>query len=113
MIVYFGLALVAVFLASISQVLLKIGSQQQTKLGRLLSPYLNVYTISAYTIFLLVTLVSVVALQKIPLKLWTTITSLNFVVVCLLSWGCLKEKVNKTMVMGILIIVIGVVVFNL
>jgi uncharacterized membrane protein len=113
MIVYFGLALVAVFLTSLSHILMKMGSRQQNTSGQILSPYLNRYTISAYVIFLFVTLVSVIALQKIPLKLWTTVTSLNFAVVALMSWRFLKEEMDRGMVLGILIIVTGVVVFTL
>jgi len=112
MIIYLGLAFLAVLFTSISQVLLKIGSRQHNTFGRLLSPYLNGYTLSAYALFLLVTMVSVVVLQYIPLKLYYAITSLNFVVVALLSWGFLKERVNRGMVVGLFLIVLGVVVFN-
>lgn len=112
MIVYFGLALVAVLFTSISQVLLKIGSRQYNTFGYFLSPYLNKYTLSAYALFLLVTVISVVVLQHIPLKLYYAITSLNFVAVVLLSWGLLKEEMNWGMVLGVFLIVLGVVVFN-
>ncbi|NMB52495.1 MAG: hypothetical protein GX999_09225 [Bacteroidales bacterium] len=112
MIVYFGLALVAVLFTSISQVLLKIGSRQRNTFGHSLSPYLNKYTLSAYALFLLVTMLSVVVLQHIPLKLYYAITSLNFVAVALLSWGHLKEEMHREMVVGVFLIVLGFVVFN-
>jgi multidrug transporter EmrE-like cation transporter len=110
---YFGLVFVAVILTGVSQILLKIGSRQKNTSGDHISPYLNAYTISAYVIFLLITMVSVVALKEIPLKLFYAISSLTFVVVALLSWSLLKEEVNKGMCVGILFIVLGIVVFNL
>lgn len=113
MIAYFGLVLAAVLFAGISQVFLKIGSRQQNPFGQLISPYLNIYTLGAYAIFLFVTIITVIALQKIPLKLFYAITSLNFVIVALLSWYFLKERLNKAMIMGICLIFFGVMIFNI
>ena len=113
MIVYLALTLVALLFTSISQVLLKIGSQQKNTIGPHLSPYLNVYTISAYAIFLLITLVSVIALQEIPLKLFNALTSLNFVFVALLSWVMFKEKITGNMIIAIVLICLGTIIFNI
>ena len=58
------------------------------------------------------TVIAVIALLEVPLKMFYAIASLNFVVVIFLSWGVLKEEVNRKMIAGILLIVGGVVVFN-
>jgi len=112
----FSLVLVflAVLLTGISQVLLKIGAAHLGKRRKsVLNAYLNYYTITAYGMLLLVTVISVIALiGGIPLKLFYAIASLNLVVVVGLSWGVLKEKVTKKMVVGIASIVLGIVVFN-
>lgn len=113
MIFSIGLVLLAVFLTGISQVLLKMGSQNKTFFTGFLAPYLNIRTISAYVILLLVTIISTIALIEVPLKLFSAIASLNFVFVVLLSGFILKEKINQGMFVGILIIVSGVMVFNL
>lgn len=110
---YYALVLIAVVLTGVSQILLKIGSQQKNTFSTQISPYLNRFTLSAYMIFLFITMVSVVALKEIPLKQFYAINSLTFVVVALFSWVLLKEEVNKGMIMGILIIVLGIVIFNL
>lgn len=109
------LVFLAVFLTGISQVLLKIGSGHQGKrIKSVFDAYLNHYTITAYGLLLLVTIINVIALTGgIPLKLVYAIASLNLVVVAGLSWGVLKERVPKKMVVGIGLIVLGVVVFNL
>jgi hypothetical protein len=91
---------IAVFLTGINQVLLKIGSAHQGKRRKsFLDVYLNLYTITAYGLMLLVTVISVIALTGgIPLKLFYAIASLGLVVVVGLSWGVLKERVTKKMV---------------
>ena len=113
MIVSLGLVFLAVFLTGISQLLLKIGSRKGGASGQFFAAYLNVYTISAYAIFLVVTVISVVALLEVPLKLLYTITSLNFVVVAFLSWAILKEKITGNMVIAIVLICIGTIIFNI
>jgi drug/metabolite transporter (DMT)-like permease len=108
------LVFLAVFLTGISQVLLKIGSAHQGK-GKysVLDAYLNLPTLFAYGLLLLVTVINVIALTGgIPLKMVYAIASLNLVVVVGLSCGVLKEEVNKKMVVGIVLIVLGIVVFN-
>ena len=113
MIFSFFLVFLAVFLTGISQVLLKIGSAYRGKRNdSVLAVYLNTFTLSAYGLLLLVTLISVIALMEIPLKVFYAIASLGFLVVAGLSRGVLKEEVTKNMVVGSGLIVLGIVVFN-
>ncbi|KAF5083713.1 hypothetical protein DSECCO2_85140 [anaerobic digester metagenome] len=78
-----------------------------------LEAYFNISTMTGYGILLVVTFISVIALIEVPLKMFYAIASLNFVVVALLSWGILKEEISKGMIFGIMLIITGVVVFNL
>jgi multidrug transporter EmrE-like cation transporter len=104
----------AVILTGISQVLLKIGSAHQGKQKySIFAAYLNFHTITAYVLLLCVTVVTVIALKEIPLKLAYAIASLSFVTVGILSWGILKEEVNMKMIGGMVLIVIGIVIFNI
>jgi drug/metabolite transporter (DMT)-like permease len=112
MIFSIGLVFLAVLLTGISQVLLKIGSQKGGGDTRFFMAYLNIPTMTGYGILLVVTVISVIALVEVPLKMFYAIASLNFFVVAVLSWGILKEEVSKKMVLGILLIVMGVLVFN-
>jgi multidrug transporter EmrE-like cation transporter len=112
MIFSFFLVFLAVFLTGISQVLLKTGSGPGKRKNSVLAVYLNPYTMSAYGLLLLVTLISVIALVEIPLKVFYAIASLGFLVVAGLSRGVLKEEVTKNLVVGSVLIVLGIVVFN-
>lgn len=113
MIIFLALALLAVFLTGIGQVLMKIGARNENDSTTFLAEYLNIYTISAYTILIIVTVISVIALLEIPLKLFYAIASLNFVVIVMLSWLFLKEEVNKGIAVGVVLIMLGIMVFNL
>jgi uncharacterized membrane protein len=113
MIVSLAIVFLAVFLTGISQLLLKMGSRKGGTSAQFFAAYLNVYTISAYVIFLVVTAISVIALIEVPLKLLYTITSLNFVVVAFLSWVILKEKLTRNMVIAIVLICLGTIIFNI
>ena len=114
MIFYLILALLAVFLTGLSQILLKIGA----RFGRpdespFFAAYLNIPTITAYGLLLGVTILSIIALEELPLKFFYALTSLNIIVVTGLSWGLLKEQVNRTMIWGLILIIMGIIGFNL
>lgn len=111
-------SLFLVFLASIitgiCQVLLKIGSARKGKeKNSALAPYLNLPTITAYGLFLFVTVIVVIALKDIQLKVAYAVASLSFVTVLLLSFWILKEKITKKMVIAIVLIVLGITIFNI
>ena len=111
----FSLSLVfsAVLLSGISQVLMKIGSAHQGKRnGSILAAYLNLPTLFAYGLLLFVTGISVIALKEIPLKTFYAISSLGFVVVMGLSWGLLREKITRDMIIALVLISSGVIFFN-
>lgn len=111
-----GLVFFVVLLTGISHLLLKQGSGNRGWGERkgYLAAYLNWYTLSGYCLFLLCTILSVIALKVVPLKLFYAIAySLSFVIVIVLSWGLLKEEVTKRMLVGISLIIIGLLVFNI
>jgi drug/metabolite transporter (DMT)-like permease len=107
------LVFLAVSLTGISQVLLKIGSTHHGKRkDSIFAAYLNMPTIFAYGLLLLVTLINVIILKQISLKLLYAIASLNVVVVVILSWLLLRERVTKKMIGACLFIVLGIIIFN-
>jgi len=112
MIVALSLALCAVMLTGISQTLLKVGASN-VRSNRFLDSYLNRPTITAYGLILLVTVLSVYALRDLPLKVFYSLTALNFIVVLGLSAVFLSEEVSRDKMVAISLIVLGVVIFNL
>ena len=113
MIVALFLTLCAVMLTGISQTLLKIGADSGARSNRFLASYLNLPTITAYGLILLVTILSVYALRDLPLKVFYSLTALNFIIVLGLSAVFLREEVSRDKVVAIGLIVFGVIVFNL
>lgn len=104
----------AAIITGISQVLLKIGSAHKGKQkDSVLAVYLNLPTIAAYGLFLFVTVIIVIALKEIPLKMAYAIASLSFVAAVVFSWGILKEKITKNIVIAIVLIVLGIAIFNI
>jgi len=113
MIYSYLLLLLAILLTGTSQVLMKIGSVKYGK-GKfpVLRTYLNIPTLIAYSLFLVITVLSVIVLRDIPLKVFYAISSLNFLVVTAFSFWLLHEKIDRNMILALALIVLGVLVFN-
>ena len=108
--IYYFYAMLSIVLTGISQTLLKIGARNNsTPLG----VYLNPATMMGYFMFLIVTVCSIFALKGLDLKLFYALTSLNYVVVMVLSRIVLREGLSRNKVVAGCLIVAGVVVFNL
>ncbi|MDD1697767.1 MAG: EamA family transporter [Methanoregula sp.] len=113
MIFSLSLVFIAVLLTGISQVLLKIGAAHQgDQKNPVLAAYLNFPVITAYALLVFVTVITVIALKEVPLKMVYAITSLNFVVVTILSHWILKEQIGKRMIVALGLIVSGILIFN-
>ena len=113
MIIALSIALCAVLLTGVSQTLLKVGADSGVRGNRFLDSYLNLPTMTAYGLFLLVTVLTEYSLRDLPLKVFYSLTALNFIVVLGLSAVFLNEEVSRDKVVAISLIVLGVVVFNL
>jgi multidrug transporter EmrE-like cation transporter len=113
MIIALSIALCAVLLTGVSQTLLKVGTNSGVRSNRFLDYYLNLPTMMAYGLFLLVTVFTVYALRDLPLKVFYSLTALNFIVVLGLSVVFLNEEVSRDKMVAISLIALGVVVFNL
>lgn len=105
------LTLASTFLAGISQLLLKLAAGKEY--ASWLREYLNAQVITAYAIFVLTTVLSVVALRFIPLSLSTAVAATGQVFVPLLSWLVLKEHITSKKALGMAAIVVGIVIFAL
>lgn len=108
---YIILFLSAVFISSVSQIMLK-KSANKTYESKL-KEYMNPWVIIAYGLFFGATLVTVIAYKYIPLSLGPILESAGYFFVTILGMIFLKEKVGKKKALGLLIILIGIIVFNL
>ena len=106
------IAIVNVFISSFSQILLK--SSANEKKESFIKNFLNFKVIVAYTIFFGVMLINALFVFKyIELSQISIVEALGYIFVPILSYLILKEKLNKTKIYGIIIIVIGVVMYNI
>jgi drug/metabolite transporter (DMT)-like permease len=94
-----------------SQTLLKLGANQAHE-KRLVVAYINPYTLTAYSLYVLATLFTVYALKDTPLKVFYAATSLKFVLILFLSKLVLQEKIDSGKVIAVGLIVFGVIIFN-
>lgn len=107
---YFLIAIVSVLIADISQIILKKAATKHY--DSWLRSYLNFPVIFAYVLFVLSTVCSVIALRKLPLSLSPMWQSLGQIFVVVLSCLFLHEKITKNKLQGIVIIVIGIIIFS-
>lgn len=100
-----------VFISSISQVMLKISANKthKSKFNEIVNPLV----IGAYGIFFLVTIINTILLKYVDLKFIPVIESTGYIYILILSSVILKEKVTRRKIIGNIIIIIGIILFNL
>ena len=94
--------ILSVFIASVSQILLKI-SANKTYSSRI-REYLNVF---------LSTLLTMIALKRVPLSWSPVVESSSYIFVSVMGYLVLKERFTKKKMTGLLVILIGILVFSL
>ena len=110
---YYIAAIIAVVLTAIAQLVLKKGALAGLKKQGFWGSYFNIYSLTGYGLFVVVTLFNLFALKKVQLKEMTFILPITFVIVPLLSVWIFKERLNQKQVAGIVLIALGVLIFNL
>ncbi len=109
---YYAAAYFGVVLTAVSQVLFKIGSDRSN--GRhVLRTYLNPFSLVAYLLLFVVTLLSVFAYSRLPLKMAAVVLPVNYVLVGIFCVTFLHERLQRSHLLGAGLVVVGMVVFNL
>ena len=101
----------SVILSSVSQILLKISAGKKHE--SFLKEYLNIWVIAGYGLMAAATLTTIAAYQGMDYKNGPVIESLGYILVMLLSYLILKEKVTGRKLLGYVLILAGVAVFYL
>jgi drug/metabolite transporter (DMT)-like permease len=110
---YFLMAFLAVILTAFAQVLLKAGANRNKHHNNLVKQYFNIYVISGYGLFLLTTVLSVYAYRILPLKYAIIFLPFTFIFVILFSIFFFKEPLAKRQIISFLIILTGIIIYNL
>ena len=108
---YSCLFLVGTFVASVSQILLKL-SARKTYPSKI-REYLNPLVIIGYGLFFGCTLISVFALKVVPLSMSPVLGSAGYIFVSLLSFIFFKEKLTLRQLIGMALIIFGIVIYSL
>lgn len=109
--IYYLLTLVVVLFTSIGHLLLKIATSRVAASGGRL--YTHPLSIVAYVIFAVVALLSIYAMKGLDLKVFFALNSLTYICIPLLALLVLRESFSRNKVIGVIIISLGVLLFNL
>ena len=99
---------IGVVIAAFSQILLKISANKEH--SSRIKEYINIDVVLAYMLFVISTLFTIIALRRISVSSSAILESINYVLVPTLSFLILKEKLNKTQILGMIIILFGVII---
>jgi drug/metabolite transporter (DMT)-like permease len=102
---------ILVLINSFAQILLKVGATKKSNKNLLMK--FNIQTLSGYILLFTSTILSVYLLKFINFKSLTIVLGLNYVSTLVLSNLILKEGYSKQKVLSTLIIVLGVIIFNI
>lgn len=108
MLPYILIFVFSVFLSSVSQMLLKKSTKK--KYSSVIKEYMNIYVISGYSIFVIVTLINIYAFRYIPVSFGGALESLGYLFVAGLDYLIFHERISRRKMLGLLIIVSGVII---
>lgn len=108
---YLAIKLLSVLIAVVSQILLKKSATIRHENN--IKEYLNPYVIIAYGLFFISAVLGVYSLRGISILNSTIIESLSYVLIPILGIILFKEKMNSKQIIGTVLIVVGIFVFNM
>lgn len=109
--IFIGLAVLSVCVASLSQVLLKMGANRTYKSK--IREYLNAYVITGYGMLFGSMVLTILAYSRLSFLSVPIIEALGYVLVPLLSYFCFREKLSVRKLLGIALILTGIGIYYL
>ena len=113
MLLYIYLAILIQFLVALSQVILKIGAKKVNFKKPLVYNLKNKHLLTSIFLFLLVPVLSVITMRVIDFSDFYSFTALSYFFIMLFSWKILKEDIDRLRIIGNLLVIAGVIIFNL
>ena len=107
---YIILCLINVFIAAVSQVLLKVSARK--KYESRIKEYLNPLVIIAYGLFFVTTVLGVLVYKGLPLSWGPILEATAYIYVTIFGVTLFKEKFNVKKFASLCIIIIGIVVYS-
>lgn len=113
MLLYISLAILIQFLVALAQVILKIGATKVNFKKPLVYNLKNKHLLTSIFLFLLVPVLSVITMRVIDFSDFYSFTALSYFFIMLFSWKILKEDIDRLRIIGNLLVIAGVIIFNL
>lgn len=110
-ILYSMVMILSVFISSISQIILKKSALENH--DNIVEEYINYRVVIAYIMFFSCTFITIYALKVVPLSMAPLLDSFGYIFISVLSYYFLNEKVSRNQSYGILLIIIGNIIFSI
>jgi len=108
---YYLLTLVIVVFTSIGHLLLKIAATRVSESGGRI--YTDPVSVAGYGIFAFVAFLSIYAMKGLDMTAFFALNSLTYICIPILSYFVLRESFTRNKVIGVIIIAVGVLLFNM
>ena len=110
LLIYACIMLFGTFISAISQVILKkaAGKTCENKIRE----YVNLPVISAYTIFVVATFLSVFAYKVVPLSMGPILEATSYIYITVFGVTIFKERLTKRKVVALITIIAGIIVYS-
>ncbi len=108
---YIILFICSVFISSVSQTMLKISANRQY--ANVVNEYMNPLVIIAYIMFFGSTIMTTFAYKYVPLSMGPVIEASGYFFVAILGYIFLKERFSKRKIIGLFVILVGIIIFNI
>ncbi len=110
---YYLIGALVVLMTVASQILLKKGAEIGKSKNSIIYSYVNAFTILGYVAFFAVTLLSLFALKEVMMKYWILLLPIQYILVSVSSYALLRERISKRQIYGTLVIISGIVIYNI
>ena len=111
MLLHAAFLLLGIFISALSQIMLKKATLK--KFDSIFKEYLNPLVISSYGLYIVTTVLSVVAYKEIPLSLGMVLETTGYFYVTVLGVVILGEKLNMKKMFSLLVIIAGIIIYAL
>lgn len=108
---YVIVMIVSAFIASFSQILLKISAGKKHE--NVIKEYVNPLVIGGYVMLIVSMLLGIICYKHMDYMQVVILEPVGYIIVMFLSRIIFREKITKHKVAGMLLILAGIVVFNL
>ena len=111
LLIYIIIFLISVFISSCSQILLKKEATKEHE--SFIKEYLNFPVMFAYCMFFGSSLITTFSYKVVPLSMGPILEASGYLWVSILGLIFLKERISKDKLIGLILIIVGIIVFNI